>query len=131
MEILFSKFHAYKLQPLALRVLKIPENFWVSVCCRILFYRNRCLQVLYRIAALNSFLRSSQVYLKRTPTWMFYWEVAKNILSGYFFRNANGRALPKIQTSICLDNQCMPLNGWVGNCREMINCIKVILIPNN
>ena len=48
-----------------------------------------------------------------------------------FFRNANGRALPKIQTSICLDNQWMPLSGWVGNCREMINCIKVILIPNN
>ena len=31
---------------------------------------------------------------------MFYWEVAKNILSGYFFRNTNERMLPKIQTSM-------------------------------
>ena len=25
----------------------------------------------------------------------------------------------------------MPLNGWVGYCREMSNCIKVILMPND
>ena len=62
---------------------------------------------------------------------MFYWEVAKNILSGYFFRNANGRVLRKIQTSICLEHQWMPFNGWVGNCRETSNGIKVILIGNN
>ena len=47
-------------------------------------------------------------------------------LSGYFFWNANGRVLPKIQTSISLEHQWKPLNEWVGNCREMSNCIKVI-----
>ena len=111
MELLFIKFQAYKLQPLALRVIKIPENLWDNVYCGIPFYRSRCIQVLYRIAAPNSFLKISQVHLKRTPTWMFYWETAKNILSVYFFRNANGRVLPKIQTSICLEHQWTPLNG--------------------
>ena len=62
---------------------------------------------------------------------MIYWEVAKNIPRGYFFRNANGRVLPKIQTSICPEHQWAPLNRWVRNCGEMSNCIKVILMMNN
>ena len=117
MELFFSKFQAYKLQPLALHVFKIPKNTWDNACCGIPFYRNRCVQVLYRIAALSSFLKNWQVYLKMTPTWMFYWEVAKNILSGYFFRNTNERMLPKIQTYICLEHQWTPF--------------KVILMLNN
>ena len=32
-ELLFSKFQAYKLQPLALRVFKIPENSHDNMCC--------------------------------------------------------------------------------------------------
>ena len=64
---------------------------------------------------------SEQGYLKSTPTWMFCWEVAKNIPSSYFFWITNERVLPKIQTSICLEHQQMPLNGWVGNCRVMSN----------
>ena len=48
-----------------------------------------------------------------------------------FFWNTNGQVLPKIQTFICLEHQWMPLNRWVGNCREMINGTKLILIPNN
>ena len=50
---------------------------------------------------------------------MFYWKVTKNILSGYFFQNANGWVVPKIQISIFLEHQWTPWNGWVGNCREM------------
>ena len=98
-ELLFSKFQAYKLHYLALHVFKILGNSWDNVCCGIPFYRSRCIQVLHRIAALNSFFRSSQGYLKRTSTWMFYWEVAQNILSGYFFQNANGCALHLIHLS--------------------------------
>ena len=74
------------------------------------------------------------MYLKRTPTWMFYWDWdfnAKNIPTGFFFQNSNGEVLLKIQTSICLEHKWMPLNGWVGNCTKMSNCIKVILMPNN
>ena len=131
MELIFSKFLAYKLQPLALHILRIPENLWDIVCCGVPFYRSRCVQVLYRKTALKSFLRSSQVYLKRTPTWTFYWEVAKKIPGGYFFQKANGQVLLEIQTSICLEHQWTPLNGWEENCIEMSNCIKVILMPNN
>ena len=124
MEFLWEKFQAYKLQSLSLHVFKIPENSWNNVCYGIPFYRSRWVQVFYRIAVLNSFLRSSQVYLKRTPTWMFYWEVTKNILSGYFYWNANGWVLLKIQTSICLEHQWTPLNWWVGNCREMNRWVR-------
>ena len=91
-----------------------------------------CLKhILYRIAALNSFLRSSQVYLRRTPTWMFYWKVAKNNPSYYFFQNTNRQVLWKIQTSICLKHLWVPLNWWIRNCREMSNCVKVILMQNS
>ena len=62
---------------------------------------------------------------------MFYWEVDNNIPDGYFFRNTNGWVIPKTQTSVCLEHQWMPLNGWVGNYRETSNYIKVILMANN
>ena len=52
------------------------------------------------------------MYLKRTPIWILYWVVAKNIPSGYFFQNANGQVLLKIQTSICLEHS--PMDALVG-----------------
>ena len=85
----------------------------------------------YRIAALNSFFEKLPSVLKKDPRSMFYWEVAKNILRGYFSRNANGRLLPKILTSNCLEHEWKPLNVWLGSCREMSNLIKVMLMPNN
>ena len=54
-ELPFSNFHAYKLQPLALFVFKILENSWDNVCCGIPFYKSKYIQVLYIITALNSF----------------------------------------------------------------------------
>ena len=85
-ELLFSKFRAYKLHYLALHVFKILGNSWDNVCCGIPFYRSRCIQVLHRIAALNSFFRSSQGYLKRTSTWMFYWKLPKIFWVAIFFK---------------------------------------------
>ena len=105
---LFSKFKAYKLLPSALHVFKIQENSWDNMCSGIPFNRRRCVQVLYRITALNSFLK---VYLKRTPTWMFYWKVSKIFLEAIVFPNANGRVLPTIQIYFCLEHQWTPLNG--------------------
>ena len=43
---------------------------------------------------------------------MFYWKAAKNIPSDYFFQNANRQLLLKIPTSICLEHQWMPLDGY-------------------
>ena len=64
MEFLFITFQAYKLQPSALHVLKISENSYDNMFWGIPFYSSRCVQVLCKIAALNSFLKSSKVYLK-------------------------------------------------------------------
>ena len=87
MELGFSKFQAYKPQPLALRVFKIPENSSDNVCCRVPFHRSRGVQGLYSIAALSSEQHFEKLpkILKGTPTWMFYWEVVKNIPNDYFF----------------------------------------------
>ena len=54
MELGFSKFQAYKPQPLALRVFKIPENSSDNVSCRVSFHRSRGVQGHYSIAALSS-----------------------------------------------------------------------------
>ena len=67
---------------------RILKNSGDNVCCSVPFYRSRYKQVLYRIAALEGFLQKSQeglqVYFKRTPPWMFCWEVSRNFKSSYF-----------------------------------------------
>ena len=75
---------------LTLHVFEILENSWDNLCCGVLFYRSRRKQVLCRIAALKSFLvkfqEGLQVYSKRTPPWMFCWEVCRDSRSSYFFK---------------------------------------------
>ena len=112
MELLFRKFQVYRKSSIFSSVCfkNSRKSPWDNVCCGIPFYR--CIQILYRTAALNSFLKSSQVYLRRNSTWIFYWEVPKNF-AGFFFQNANERVLLKIQTSFCLEHQWMSLNGWI------------------
>ena len=67
---------------------RILKNSGDKVCCGVPFYKSRYKQVLYRLAALEGFLEKSQeglqVYLKRTPPWMFCWEVSRNFQSSYF-----------------------------------------------
>ena len=77
MEFLFSKFQAYKLQPSALRVFKIPKHSLDKVYWGISFY-SWGVQILYRIADLNSFLKSIQVYLKGLHHVFFSWKFPKN-----------------------------------------------------
>ena len=76
----------YNYQPFI--VSQLPENSWDDVCSGIPFYTSRCWHILLRKAALNRFLENSkeglQVYLKRTPTWMFRWRVSKNFQSPCF-----------------------------------------------
>ena len=74
-----------------------------------------------RVAALNSFLKRSQVYLKRSPTWKFWWEVSRNFPSAFpIFQNADGQALPKIKTSCSLEHQ----SREISNCAEIVSVCK-------
>ena len=80
----------------------------------------------YRVAALNSFLKSSQVYLKRSPTWKFWWDVSRNFPSAFpIFQNADGQALPKIETSCSLEHQCRE----ISNCTEIVSVCKWYWCP--
>ena len=74
-----------------------------------------------RVAALNSFLKRSQVYLKRSPTWKFWWEVSRNFPSAFpIFQNADGQTLPKIKTSCSLEHQ----SREISNCAEIVSVCK-------
>ena len=122
---LFSKFKAYKLLPSALHVFKIQENSWDNMCSGIPFNRRRCVQVLYRITALNSFLK---VYLKRTPTWMFYWKVSKNFPRGYCFPKRKWKGASD-NSNIFLSRAPMDTSEWwERNCQNKIALEKYVKI---
>lgn len=68
MGFLFSKMKAFKLQPSALLVFQIPEI--PETTSNVKFH--------FSEADPNKlFTEGLQVYPKRSPTWMFCWEVSK------------------------------------------------------
>ena len=109
----FSKLQVSKLQPatlpcMFLKFWKIPE-----ITCAVEFL----LQVLYRIAALKSFLEKSQeglrARIKRTPPWMFLRKVCKvcrNVWSSYFFK-IEWTDASESSNSLFLEHQWTPLDG--------------------
>ena len=122
MELLFSEFQAYKLQPLALRVFKIL--LWNS------FLQKQVSTGSLQNSCSEQLCEKLLSVLKKDSTLMFYWEVAKifgvtifseTLMEGYF-HNSN------IHLS---GTQWTPLNVWVGNCKKMSNCIKGTLMSNN
>ena len=108
---MFSKFQ----KTLRLRVLwnsLVRRGSRQNSCPEQLF--EKLPSILKKDSNMDILMGSSQKYF----AWLFFW-------------NINWRMLPRIQTSICLEHQWTPLNERVENCREMSNCIKVILMLNN
>ena len=69
--------------------------------------------------------------LKKNSNMDVLLESFQKIAGHLLFRNADGRVLLEIQTTQYLGHQWTPLNGWIGNWREMSNCSKVILMLSN
>ena len=72
-EFFLSEFHAFKRQPSALRVFKIPENFWDNVCCSVPLLQKQALvdtiQNWYSKQLFGNLLGSlTHMLLKDSPT---------------------------------------------------------------
>ena len=128
---------AFKLQLSALpcKFLKCWKITEITSTVEFLYYRSKRQKVLYRIAALNSFLENFQedlqVYLKGLPPWMFCWEICKNFRSSCFFKIFSKHQwtdASENSESLFLEHKWTPFDEWIRNRREISICSKKVLM---
>ena len=85
-------------------ILEILENFQEVLCNEVPFLQKQGLTGSLENGCSGQLFEKLSRVPKRTPAWMFYWEISKNFQSSYFFQNTKGQVLPKIQTTFYLEH---------------------------
>ena len=93
---ILTKFHR--------SILEILENFQEVLCNEVPFLQKQVLTGSLENGCYGQLFGKLSRVLKRTPTWMFYWEISRNFQSSYFFQNTKGQVLPKIQMTFYLEH---------------------------
>ena len=93
---ILTKFHR--------SILEILENFQEVLCNEVPFLQKQALTGSLENGCYGQLFGKLSRVLKRTPTWMFYWEISRNFQSSYFFQNTKGQVLPKIQMTFYLEH---------------------------
>ena len=93
---ILTKFHR--------SILEILENFQEVLCNEVPFLQKQALTGSLENGCSGQLFGKLSRVLKRTPAWMFYWEISKNFQSSYFFQNTKGQVLSKIQMTFYLEH---------------------------